>query len=292
MTRPELDDERTFLLTSLEDLEAERAAGDLSESDYAALRDRYTRRAAEVLRALDGGPGAPEARPATPPPPPAVPNPDGGTAAPRWRGCWRRRSPRRRAMAVGGILVLVVAVATLVVMVQVGTRLPGETPTGSVTLSPAQQEHQTLLQAEALEASGDASEAITLYHQVLARHPTRVEEVEALSESGWLEFEAGVQAKDAVVLTQAQQLEQEAQQVDAGDGTPHLYLGSMLLSEGDPTGAVTQYRQFLGDHPPVGEVEQAAPFITRAFTDAGQSVPALPGAAATATSAPAPAAGG
>ena len=53
MTRAELDDERSFLLDSLEDLERERAAGDLSDADYEVLRDRYTRRAAEVLRALD-----------------------------------------------------------------------------------------------------------------------------------------------------------------------------------------------------------------------------------------------
>jgi tetratricopeptide (TPR) repeat protein len=289
VTRAELDDERTFLLTSLEDLEAERAAGDLSESDYAALRDRYTRRAAEVLRALDDAPGAPEKSVAVRPAPSAAPLPDGGGGAPRWRGFWRRRSPRRRAMAVAGILVLVVALSTLVVTLQAGTRLPGETGSGSVTLSPAQQEHQTLLQAEALEASGDASEAVALYRQVLARDPTQAE---ALSESGWLEFEAGVQAKDAAVLTQAQQLEERAQRVDPGDGTPHLYLGSMLLSEGDPAGAVTQYSAFLGDHPPVREVEQAAPFITRAFTDAGRPVPALPGAAPTATSAPAPTATG
>ena len=54
MTRAELEDERSFLLDSLEDLERERAAGDLSDADYEVLRDRYTRRAAEVLRALDG----------------------------------------------------------------------------------------------------------------------------------------------------------------------------------------------------------------------------------------------
>ena len=43
MNRGELDDERTFLCDSLEDLERERDAGDLSEEDYTVLRDRYTR---------------------------------------------------------------------------------------------------------------------------------------------------------------------------------------------------------------------------------------------------------
>ena len=41
------------MLDSLEDLERERAAGDLSDADYGALRDRYTQRAAEVLRAIE-----------------------------------------------------------------------------------------------------------------------------------------------------------------------------------------------------------------------------------------------
>ena len=50
---PELDDERSFLLRSLEDLEREHDAGDLSERDYAVLRDRYTARAAAVLRSLE-----------------------------------------------------------------------------------------------------------------------------------------------------------------------------------------------------------------------------------------------
>ena len=52
VTRSELEDELSFLLDSLQDLEREHSAGDLSEADFVALRDRYTRRAAEVLRAL------------------------------------------------------------------------------------------------------------------------------------------------------------------------------------------------------------------------------------------------
>lgn len=47
-----LEEEREFFLRSLRDLEAERAAGDIDELDYASLRDDYTVRAAEVLRQL------------------------------------------------------------------------------------------------------------------------------------------------------------------------------------------------------------------------------------------------
>ena len=51
--RAELEEERDFLLRSLDDLEAERTAGELDEDDYRNLKDGYTARAAEVLRALD-----------------------------------------------------------------------------------------------------------------------------------------------------------------------------------------------------------------------------------------------
>ena len=48
-------EERDFLLASLDDLDAEHEAGDLDDADYAALRDDYVARAAEVLRAEERG---------------------------------------------------------------------------------------------------------------------------------------------------------------------------------------------------------------------------------------------
>ncbi|MGA2520883.1 MAG: hypothetical protein ABSG81_08725 [Acidimicrobiales bacterium] len=266
-----LVDERAFLLASLEDLEREHAVGDVTEQDYTALRDRYTQRAAEVLRALDDSDtaagtddlGATAATPA------AQRQPDPQGASPT-----TRTPRRRRALAVGGVTLLLVALALVMVLRQSGARLPGASATGSVTLSKAQKEHQTLLQAETLEASGDGAQALTLYQQVLALDPTQNE---ALAESGWLEFEAGVTAKNPAVLDSAQQLEERAESEDPGAYAPHLYLGSMLLTEGNPTQAVTQYRLFLGDRPPTANVEAAEVFIVRAFTDAGQPVPSLPG---------------
>ena len=266
MTRAELEDERSFLLASLEDLERERAAGDVSEADFAALRDRYTRRAAEVLRALDhdeSGAAGGELDVAVA----ATGAGPGSTAGPG-----RRR--RRRALALVGSLVLLAAVAATVVEIQTGTRLPGQTATGSVSLGRAAQLRRTVAQAQDLQAGGDAAGALRLYRQVLAQDPNQVE---ALAESGWLEFEAGVQARDASVVAQAQQLEQRAERAAPGAYVPHLYLGSMLLAEGDAPGAVGQYRQFLADGPPPDKVRAAEPFITKAFTQVGQPVPALPG---------------
>ncbi len=51
----ELEEERRYLLASLRDLERERAAGDVDDADYEALKDGYTVRAASVLRQIDDG---------------------------------------------------------------------------------------------------------------------------------------------------------------------------------------------------------------------------------------------
>ena len=274
MTGADLHDERSFLLASLQDLERERAAGDVSPADYEMLRDRYTRRAAEVLRAIEGATAIDDA--------PGGDDVGGGSAPPspgrrRWTGGWTGRRRRRRpALAVTGVALVVAGVATWAVLRQTSSQLPGEPITGSVHLTPAEQEHQTLLQAETEEAEGAGPVALALFQQVLARQPTLAEEVEALAESGWIEFQAGVAAKSSALLTEAQEVEQRAVAADPGAYAPHLYLGSMLLTEASPLAAVDQFRLFLGDRPPVATVQKAEPFIERAFADAHLPVPPLP----------------
>jgi tetratricopeptide (TPR) repeat protein len=48
-----LEEERDHLLASLDDLEREHDAGDMDDDDYRVLRDDYTVRASEVLRAIE-----------------------------------------------------------------------------------------------------------------------------------------------------------------------------------------------------------------------------------------------
>jgi cytochrome c-type biogenesis protein CcmH/NrfG len=159
------------------------------------------------------------------------------------------------------------------VVAHVGPRLPGESVTGSVTLTPTQQTARTLAQAETLESQGDAVDAVKLYGTVLRRQPNQEQ---ALAELGWLEYEAGADAKKATLLSLGEGEEQRAEQVDPGDYAPHLYLGSMLLAQGDATAAVAQYRDFLADHPPRAKVTAAVPFIVQAFSEAHQTPPSLP----------------
>ena len=63
----ELERERDFLLKSLDDLETERAAGNIDDASYTELHDDYTARAAAAIRALRDGV---DARPT----PPTVPS--------------------------------------------------------------------------------------------------------------------------------------------------------------------------------------------------------------------------
>ena len=48
-----LEDQRAFLLRSLDDLDREREAGDIDDTDYETLQADYTRRAAAVLHAIE-----------------------------------------------------------------------------------------------------------------------------------------------------------------------------------------------------------------------------------------------
>jgi hypothetical protein len=276
VTRSGLEDELSFLLGSLEDLEREKSAGDLSQTDYLVLRDRYTRRAAGVLRALE--------RDEPPDSSASDDRDDGPDRTGGADGSTRDGAPpparRRRGVLVVGLLIVVAAVAVTLVVAETGTRLPGQTETGSVSLSRAAQVRRTLAQAETLESTGNGADALRLYLQVLGQDPAQPD---ALAQSGWLEFQAGVQSRDAAVLSHAQSQELAAVRAAPGAYAPHLYLGSMLLAEGNATGAVGQYRQFLADGAPPAEVQVARSFIVQAFRQAGQPIPATLGTTTTST---------
>jgi hypothetical protein len=274
----EVADERAFLLRSLQDLEREHAAGDLSDEDHAVLRDTYTARAAAVLRSSDG---ASDARTDAAP----------GRRASSRRGrrqasaapaSGRARTGRRRRVLIAAAACAVVGVTVALVVTHLSNRLPGQALTGSVAETPSQQMAQTLARAQTAEDKGDAAGAVRLYQSVLSQDPTQEQ---ALSELGWLEYEAGVRAKSATVVSRGQNQEQMAAEIDPTAPAPHLYLGSMLLAEGRAAAAVAEYRLFLADHPRRSEVVLAVPFITKAFTEAHDPPPQLPlGAAGTAPS--------
>lgn len=156
--RQRLEDEREHLLTSLDDLDAELAAGDIDEHDYGALRDDYIARAALLSRALDARTVA------------RRPSENTGTL-------------RSRLLWVGGVTLIAVAAAWAMATFS-GARGAGETASGDI------RESTSTLIARAAQAvgAGETDRAIELYTEALEIQPTNVE---ALTYRGWVAFQAG-----------------------------------------------------------------------------------------------------
>ncbi len=155
--RERMQIERDHLLASLDDLDAERVAGDLDELDYKTLKDDYTARAAKLTRVLDG---APVKRVK------ATSSPLG-----------------RKLMWLAGTLILAGLSAFAMVEFS-GARGANDTASGEIRLSSA-----SLLNDAANEARmGNTERAIELYGEVLAESPTNVE---AFTYRGWAQYQSG-----------------------------------------------------------------------------------------------------
>jgi tetratricopeptide (TPR) repeat protein len=110
--RRQLEDERDFLMQSLDDLELERESGGIDDESYRELHDDYTARAAAVIRTLRDGVDVTPARPAP-----------------------SRVRTRRRALLVAGVVVFAV-LAGVSLAYALGARLPGQTASGNSAAGP------------------------------------------------------------------------------------------------------------------------------------------------------------
>jgi cytochrome c-type biogenesis protein CcmH/NrfG len=110
--RRQLEDERDFLMQSLDDLELERESGGIDDESYHELHDDYTARAAAAIRTLRDGVDVTPARP------------------PR-----SQERARRRALLVAGVLVFAVLVGVSLAYA-LGARLPGQTSSGNSAAAP------------------------------------------------------------------------------------------------------------------------------------------------------------
>jgi tetratricopeptide (TPR) repeat protein len=140
-----LEDQRDFLLRSLEDLEREHDAGDVDDHDYASLKDDYTARAARSIRAIE----AHHARVAAARPP---------------------RSWPRTMAAIAGVVAFAV-VAGMLVAHFAGRRQAGDALTGDIRESTRTQ----LDNARSALQQGRYDHAIDIYDAVLADQPHNVE---------------------------------------------------------------------------------------------------------------------
>ena len=165
-----LEEQRDFLLGSLDDLEREKAAGDIDDVDYEALKDDYTARAAAVLRALD----------------------DGGArfASARRPGSWRFV-----ALVVSGVL-LVAAGAGFLLARSSGTRAGNESITWDIRLDTREE----LARCLDLFSQQEVLEAVQCYDAVLESDP---ENVEALTYRGWALIQSTLVDEGLTYLEQA-----------------------------------------------------------------------------------------
>lgn len=158
--RSPLEEERDFLLRSLDDLEREHDAGDIDDGDYVALRDDYTARAAEVLRTLDAR--ATRRRPVD--------------------------APKGRVVLWTLAIVGFAIVAGIVVAFTSGRRDPGSVASGD----PARGAAENISRADQLMSADKLEDAIAAYTKALEDQPSNVR---ALTYRGWLYFQTDETAK-------------------------------------------------------------------------------------------------
>jgi cytochrome c-type biogenesis protein CcmH len=263
---------RQFLEQSLADAFAEHRAGDLSDPDYQALRQRDTARLAALdIRMVEAddliaaGSGVSVATAVVVGDRPEDPDPDAPLSAPG------PRRNRRQRFLIGGAVVSFGAALVLVVALFAANRLPGQTPSGNPNLSQQAQIQQSLDQAATLENQGQPGAAAQLYQRVLGQDPQN--EV-AVAQLGWLEYQTGTQGKSASLIADARAKLDHAVKLNPTDYAARLYLGTVLLNQDhDASGAVAQYQAFLAANPPTALLQQAASLLRQAYTQAGMPVP-------------------
>ncbi len=154
------NEELEFLERSLDDLDTERSAGDISEPDYRSLSTLYAERRAAVRRRRAA-------------------NPTGG-------GGRSRRRPRswRRSVAVLVIVAMIGTGLGVGLASALGSRSSLDTATGDIRQSTRGQ----LFEAQEHLAAGRFDEAEQIYAEVVDAQPSNAE---AHAYWGWIDFQRG-----------------------------------------------------------------------------------------------------
>jgi tetratricopeptide (TPR) repeat protein len=147
--------ERDFLLRSLDDLDREHAAGDVTDEDYAELRRGYIARTAALQRAINAN-----------------------TTVARAPSRWRRTSV---ILAVSAVVAVGLGVG---LARSAGERINADSPTGGVP----ETVNSMLSLARAKTGEGKVDEAVKLYIDVLKQDP---DNAEARTYKGWLLVQLG-----------------------------------------------------------------------------------------------------
>ncbi len=233
--RASLQAEQQFLLNSLDDLEAEFAAGDISEDDFVQLKADYTVRTARVARQLKGSPSE---QPST-----------------------TGSSGRRLAWIAGvGLFGLV---SGLLLAQFSGERGVNDNITGSIEESPRQQ----VFRCQSMGAEGQLLASFECFDDVLARDP---ENAQALGYRGWYGVLAAGSAQAAGEDDAAAELLAAAgvnldRAVEADPTYPDARAFRMIVLErlGRAEEACDDARVLLDLNPPAQILQLVTPVIDR-----------------------------
>jgi cytochrome c-type biogenesis protein CcmH len=234
-THEELEAQRVFLMRSLEDLEAERAAGNIDEATYARLHGDYTARAAAVLRALDGETSETTVETGAPP-----------------------VSAGRRALVIGGLIAFAIA-AAVVLAITIGPRQPGGTVTGNL---PATPKSDAVLKAAVAAHPNDYSARIEYARDLLPTNSVEAlqqygaagklspSEPEPPTYIGWILALASTQVTDAAQRSQLvkQSLSEfaQARKLDPKYADDYVFEGLVRARyANDPAGAIPLLQEYL-----------------------------------------------
>ena len=255
----ELEEERDHLLRSLEDLDRERAAGDIDEADYQSLKDDYTARAAAALRSIDDATSTSGSAP------------DGAAAGAGGTVVVGRRSRRRPVLAAAAVLAFAVTAGALVAR-SAGERLPGDPATGEIAATgPTSALARDLARARDLIGEARTLDAIKLYDAVLAEHP---DQPEALAYRGWLLRLAGRSAGNQDLIDKGMEYIERAVAADPTYPDAHFFKGFVLYQDRkDPAAAVPELRAFLANDPPRDMVPVVEDLLRRALADVQAAPP-------------------
>lgn len=254
-----LELQRDFLLRSLADLDAERAAGDLSDARYRRLRDEYTTKAAVVLQAMERL--QQERVDVTAAAVPAA------------------IEPSRRRLAIVALVTLpLLAVGGGVFARSIGDRSPGQTITGNAQ---AQRQDLTAV-ARAAKTRPDDEDAQLAYAQALLEAKRPVDALRAFDAAariapgdpvpkaygGWIVFLAGLPDESLRRLDAA---------VAADPSYPdaRFFRGMVRLrGRADRDGALADWREYLRLAPPSAERDQVQALVDETVNAAGPTVTA------------------
>ena len=222
--RARLEEEREFLLRSLDDLEREFAAGDVDGDDYSALKDSYVARAAAVIRELDSTDRAPTV-----------------TRKFGWR-----------PLVWSGLVLVVAAVAGVLVARNTGERTAGMGMTGSIDDGSVSS---LLVRARSMGMT-DMAGTLDIYSRVLAIEP---DNVEALTYFGWYTVLTATQQSDAdqgsQILQSGMVLLRQATITDDTYPDAHCFLGIAFFRFLDDAEAARPEIQSCLDADPPAQVK-------------------------------------